>query len=182
MELLAGCGSSRDMKLALPDCDGWTNLVTLDMNPDHKPDVVHDLTQLPYPFPDNHFDQMHFYDVLEHLGQQGDYKTFFAQFSEFWRILKPGGHLLAVSPGPSSPWAWGDPGHTRIMTQECLTFLHQPAYAQIGRTPMSDYRFCYQADFDINHSVIDGNAHIFILEAIKPSRMKAAGGANAEAA
>ena len=110
--------------------------------------------------------------MLEHLGQQGDYKTFFAQFAEFWRILKPGGFLVACSPGPQSRWAWGDPGHTRIMGPECLTFLNQPQYErQVGITPMTDYRFCYQADFNIVSSQVDANGpHYYALEAVKPSR------------
>jgi SAM-dependent methyltransferase len=174
MELLAGCGSNRDQKIRYPGATGkWQQLVTLDMNPDHKPDVVHDLTVLPYPFADDTFESVNLYDVLEHMGQQGDYKAFFAQFSEFWRILKPGGYLAGVSPYYSSPWAWGDPGHSRVIGPECLTFLDQDQYVQqVGNTPLTDYRFCYRADFECVHSEVMTPLlqHVYILQAIKPSR------------
>jgi len=174
LELLAGCGSSRVRKLRPPGTpESWTKLVTLDMYAGHKPDIVHDLTQIPYPFEGNTFDEIHLYDVLEHLGQQGDYKCFFSQFEEFYRILKPSGWLMAVSPAPSSPWAWGDPGHTRIVGPECLVFLDQAEYTkQVGVTPMSDYRFCYEADFIVRHSEVTQDLqHAFALQAVKPSRI-----------
>lgn len=173
MELLAGAGRDHTKKLSwdgLPD--SWTELVTLDINPDHKPDVVHDLTVLPLPFADDTFDEIHAYEVLEHTGQQGDWRFFFAQFSEFWRIMKPGGVLFGTSPAWCSAWAWGDPGHTRVISAECLTFLIQPQYEkQIGRTPMTDYRFIYQADFEALHLHTGANRIEFVLRAMKPSRI-----------
>lgn len=172
MELLIGSGSRRTKQLYLPEHQNWKNLITLDMNADHKPDFVHDLLDLPLPFPDNHFDEIHAYDVLEHLGQQGDYRWFFRQFEDFWRLLVPGGMFHAISPDSSSRWAWADPGHTRCLPPECLVFLSQQEYKdQVGRTPMTDYRFCYAADFDTVHSNIGPEgAHGFVLQAVKPSR------------
>lgn len=171
-ELLLGCGSSRAKKLQVNGRAEWSDVVTLDYNGDHKPDVVHDMGQLPLPFTDDSFDEIHAYECLEHVGTQGDYKFFFAQFSDLWRILKPDGVLLGTVPLPSSPWAWGDPSHTRLIPKESFVFLCQPQYeAQVGITPMSDFRFCYKADFDVVHLRENGHCLEFGLRAIKPSRI-----------
>jgi SAM-dependent methyltransferase len=171
MELLVGSGANTKKRMWLPGHEEWTELVTLDMNPDHKPDVVWDLTKRPLPFDDNHFDEVHAYEVLEHIGQQGDWRAFFEEWSEWWRILKPGGHLYACSPVWSSEGAWGDPGHTRVMSIACLTFLVQTEYTkQIGTTPMTDYRFVYKADFDLLYSEERGENFLYIMQAVKPSR------------
>ena len=135
MELLAGSGANTQKRMWLPGQEAWKELVTIDINPDHKPDVVWDLNNRPLPFDDDSFDEIHAYEVLEHLGQQGDWRGYFAEWSEWWRILKPGGHLYGSSPPWSNEWAWGDPGHTRIISNACLTFLVQPEYTkQIGKT------------------------------------------------
>ena len=170
-ELLIGCGSAQDKRLALRgEGEGWTNLTTLDHNGDHNPDHIWDLENLPLPFGDDEFDEIHAYEVLEHTGRQGDWRFFFAQWSEFWRILRPGGRFYATVPAPTSPWAWGDPSHTRVVPAESLIFLSQAEYErQVGKTPMSDFRFVYKADFEIVKSRTDPNTHAFILRAIKPS-------------
>jgi SAM-dependent methyltransferase len=175
VELLIGCGSTRDRRLP-PGRRGWKKLVTLDHNADHGPDVVHDLELLPYPFEDDTFEEVHAYEVLEHLGRQGDWRAFFAQFSELWRILKPGGYLAATCPSWRSLWAWGDPSHTRIISSGSLVFLDQEQYRiQVGKTVMSDFRFCYKADFRpmlVNMKGEEsGEGFSFILQAVKPSRL-----------
>lgn len=107
-------------------------------------------------------------EVLEYLGRQGDYIAFFAQFSEFWRILKPNGLLIATVPALRSEWFWGDPGHTRAITSGNLVFLSQKQYAaQIGMTAMSDYRRVYKADFDVIAQNDNVMAFSFVLMAVK---------------
>ena len=171
-DLLLGCGSSRERRISWGDRAAWSDLVTLDFNDDHKPDVVHDISKIPLPFPDNTFDEIHAYEVMEHVGTQGDWKFFFEQWSDLWRILKPGGVLLGTSPAQHSNWAWGDPGHTRVLSPELFTFLVQRQYtAQVGVTPMTDYRFVYRADFEPRLLAIDDGRFSYIMEAIKPSRI-----------
>lgn len=168
MELLLGCGARREKLLWANDKREWNGLVTLDMNPDHKPDVVHDLTDR-LPFDDNSADEMHAYEVLEHMGQQGDWRFFLTQFEDFWRVLKPGGLFFATTPDPTSPWAFGDPGHTRLIPREALTFLDQSEYErQVGVTPMTDYRRWYKGDLRVVMSEVDeGKTHKFVLQAHK---------------
>lgn len=167
-ELLIGCGGKRDRRIIVEGRKGWAELVTLDFNADHRPDVVHDLEQLPYPFADDTFTEVHAYEVLEHLGQQGDFRSFFAQFSELWRILKPGGYLAATCPSWRSLWAWGDPSHRRVINAGTLAFLSQRQYRdQVGKTSMSDFRFCYRADFEPVTLNDDGENFAFVLRAVK---------------
>ncbi|HEV2100238.1 MAG TPA: methyltransferase domain-containing protein [Stellaceae bacterium] len=167
-QLLIGCGSRR---VNLMRDGAWDRLVTLDINPDHRPDVEWDLSRLPLPFGDESFDEIHAYEVLEHVGRQGDYRFFFAQFGDFWRILRPGGLFVASVPMPGTGWAWGDPSHTRVISRESITFLIQPQYDQVGKTSMSDFRHIYREDFDLTaDQEIDGT-WVFALRAVKPSRV-----------
>lgn len=171
MELLLGCGSNHVKKLVYQGRSEWDGLVTIDIEASHKPDMVHDIHNT-LPFADNSASEIHAYEVLEHCGKQGDYVFFFKQFSDFWRVLKHEGVLIGTVPLPSSPWAWGDPSHTRVIPKESFIFLHQPAYkAQVGKTAMSDFRSTYKADFDIVHLKENGDILEFVIKAIKPSRI-----------
>lgn len=168
-ELLIGCGNSRKKLIGFEGLpQEWENLTTLDIDPNAGADVVHDLDVLPYPFEDNTFDEIHAYEVLEHCGTQGDWRFFLAQFSEFWRILKPDGFLIGTCPMWDSPWAWADPGHRRVISRHSLVFLSQAEYAdQVGRTHMADYRSVYSADFE-TMATKDNDANWgFVLRAIK---------------
>lgn len=169
-ELLIGCGSRR-VKHLQPDGEGWHDLTTLDINPDHRPDVEWDLENLPLPFPDNSFDQIHAYEVLEHTGRQGDYRFFLAQFEDFWRILRPDGLLCGSVPHQQSSWVWGDPGHTRTILLNSFVFLDQSEYTkQVGVTALSDYRHWYSGDFRPYGAQMTEESLFFLLQAVKPSR------------
>jgi len=164
-ELLLGCGSRTIKDLSVGENKDFWGLVRLDNNADHKPDVVWDLTQHPLPFADEEFDEIHAYDVLEHLAQQGDYEFFFKEFSEYWRILKPGGAFCASVPAVNTAWAWGDPSHKRVIQPESLVFLSQKAYEeQVGKTKMSDFRGIYKVNFDLLYSQVQGDTFFFVLK------------------
>ena len=171
MELLLGAGSSRIKKVHIGN-PNWNNLFTIDINPDHNPDLVYDIERIPLPFDDNAISEIHAYEVLEHTGNQGDYKFFFNQFNDFYRMLKPNGLLIGSAPLWNKQWAFGDPSHKRTIQKESFHFLHQPNYTnEIGKTSMSDFRFIYKADFDIIYIKEQEFTFQFILKAIKPSRI-----------
>lgn len=151
VELLIGCGNNKVKQLADPDTgEEWRGLVTLDIDPRCEPDVLWNLEHMPLPFLDETFEEIHAYEVLEHFGQQGDWRTFFKQFEEFHRILKPGGRFFAVVPMWDTEWAWGDPGHTRVITPGTIQFLSQKTYEDdVGHTTMTDYRNWYKVDFEV---------------------------------
>ena len=87
-------------------------------------------------------------------------------WNEFYRILEPGGLFCGIVPTPDSPWAWGDPSHTRIITIDQFVFLSQQAYReQVGKTAMSDFRSVYRGDFTLIHEQKTADKHqIFVLQ------------------
>ncbi len=177
-ELLIGCGNHREKLLYRPGEGAWTDLTTLDHDPNCGADVEWDLMRMPLPVKDEQFDEIHAYHVLEHTGQQGDYRFFFAQWEEFYRILKPGGLFCGAVPAISSPWIFADPGHTRVIPAETFTFLNQQQYTdQVGVTALADYRRFYRGDFEAafreqrNGEGGSGDQFYFILQAVKPSRI-----------
>ena len=169
MELLIGCGNRKNKQITFEEIpEQWIELTTLDIDPETHPDVVHDLEDLPLPFDDDMFDEIHAYEVLEHTGQQGDWRFFFNQFYEFWRILKPGGYLIGSCPKWDSQWVWGDPGHKRILSSHTFVFLSQKEYkVQVGETSMTDYRDYWDGDFELVAAQEEGDTFGFVLRALK---------------
>jgi len=148
--LLLGAGNSRVKKLALKSTPDWIGeLVTLDMNPDCGASLVWDLEHHPLPFDDETFDELAAYDVLEHMGRQGDWRGYFDEMAEYHRILKPGGYFGIIVPTGSD--AFADPGHTRFFSGNYFHFLNQQFYQdQIdGNMPVTDYRWYWKKNFTV---------------------------------
>jgi hypothetical protein len=166
-ELLLGCGSRTTKDLYVDGRSTFENVVRLDYRPSHNPDIVHDLRVHPLPFDSEMFDEVHAYDVLEHLARQGNYEFFFREFTEYHRILKPGGLFMASCPSWNSQWAFGDPSHTRIVSRETLVFLDQDQYAaQVGKTKMSDFRSIYKVSFKTVYAEDKDGTFYFILRKV----------------
>jgi hypothetical protein len=165
-QLLLGAGNSR-VKQLRAGTDLWSDLVTVDIDPDSEADIIHDLNVLPYVFAeDGEFDEIHAYQIMEHLGTQGDWRFFFAQFAELHRMLCDGGHLFIAVPSMTSPWLWGDPGHTRALPLEAFSFLCQAHYEQVGKTSSTDYRHVWSGNLPVVWSQDEGGVLSVILKKV----------------
>jgi SAM-dependent methyltransferase len=89
-------GSGRDY------LDGWVNL---DITADTKPDIVHDLDVIPWPFESDQFARVKLFDVLEHLHRP------LGALVELHRICAPGARVDIVVPHFSSCNAYTDITH-----------------------------------------------------------------------
>jgi cyclopropane fatty-acyl-phospholipid synthase-like methyltransferase len=162
--LLLGAGNSRAKKVALKSAPNWTGeLVTLDMNPNCGASVVWDLDNHPLPFPDEHFDELAAYDVLEHMGRQGDWRGWFNEMAEYHRLLKPGGKFGIIVPIGTD--AFADPGHTRFFSGNYFMMLSQKFYQdQIdANMPVTDYRWFWKKNFNILFMEQIGNHHLAVM-------------------
>ncbi len=162
--LLIGCGNSREKKVALQGAASFIEpLITLDMNPDCGANFVHNLDERPLPFKDDWFDELAAYDVLEHLGRQGDWKGFFEEFAEYWRIMKPNG-LFGILV-PTGPDYLADPGHTRFFSIDWFRFLNQSWYAAAlaKGEQVTDYRWFYKRHFETVEAQQIGNHHLAVV-------------------
>ena len=140
--LLLGCGNSREKKVFVEGDQAWRGvLTTLDMDPHCGADIQWDLEKHPFPFDDETFDELAAYDVLEHLGRQGDWRGWFDEMAEYWRLLKPGGTFGIIVPINAD--ALADPGHTRFFHANHFGFLTRDYYERnlADHSPITDYRW-----------------------------------------
>jgi len=89
-----GCGLKH-----LPDA------VNLDLSPDAAPDVVHDLDDAPWPFPNDHFSEVVAYDVIEHLDDV------VLTMEQIHRVCRAGAVVKITVPHFSCSNAFTDPTH-----------------------------------------------------------------------
>ncbi|MEW6362528.1 MAG: class I SAM-dependent methyltransferase [Pyrinomonadaceae bacterium] len=83
----------------------YEGAIGLDSNPNTSADVIHDLGEFPYPFPDNEFDLIVARHVVEHVP---DVMSF---ISELYRITKPHGRIHILTPHYTNPDWPNDPTH-----------------------------------------------------------------------
>lgn len=80
--------------------------VNVDLTDAWGADVVHDLDEAPWPFPDESFDHVLALDVMEHLRRP------LQAFEESWRVLRPGGTINVRVPH------WLSPDYRRDLTHQ----------------------------------------------------------------
>lgn len=96
--------------------------ITLDIDPRHKPDVVHDLNKIPWPFKDNQFQTIICHHVFEHLN------SIDGPMEELHRICMKDGEIYIEVPYHTS-WCANVPEHKLRFNYFALD-----GYLQDGKT------------------------------------------------
>lgn len=92
------------------------NTINLDRVKLKDVDVVHDLNKTPYPFPNETFDEIHAYRILEHLDDK------IKPMKELNRILKTNGILKIKVPHFSASNTYSHPEHKQYYSFQSFLF------------------------------------------------------------
>lgn len=109
-KLNLGCGPKR--------MEGCLNV---DVSPRAASDLTVDLEKFPWPFPDDHFDEIYAFDVIEHLSDT------VATMREILRVAAPGAKIHFTVPHFSSPNAFADPTHRHQFAASTFDFFAKGA-------------------------------------------------------
>lgn len=90
-------------------------------------DVVHDLDILPWPFPDNLFDEVYCSHVLEHIENIGD------GMSELNRICKTGARIKIRVPHFSCGVSYRDPTHERLFSYFTFDYFTDDSFYNLPK-------------------------------------------------
>jgi len=95
----------------------WPGSVGLDIAPLEGVDVVHDLNQFPYPFPDDSFDRIRVIHVIEHI--ESIPKT----MEEIHRIARHSAVVEIETPHYTDASSWQDPSHRWHLNTRSFDFF-----------------------------------------------------------
>ncbi len=114
--------------------------VNLDVSDRVGADIVHDLDQTPWPFAADAFDEVHAYDVLEHVRDVP------AVLDEIHRVGRPGARVHVTVPHFSSANAFTDVTHRRCFGWRSLdpfSTEHELAHYARARFQMRHRRISF---------------------------------------
>jgi ubiquinone/menaquinone biosynthesis C-methylase UbiE len=97
---------------------------------------VVDLEVLPWPWPDNSFDEIFAKDILEHIGANP--KEFIKIIGEMYRVSKPGAIWKVIVPHWRCDLAFDDPTHVRVITASTFKLFDQAKNVEAWKNKRAD--------------------------------------------
>lgn len=91
--------------------------INVDLVAATKPDVVHNLDNTPWPFPDNRFDEIRAFDVIEHLHD------IVRTVEEMHRVCRPNAVIKITVPHFSCANAYIDPTHRHFFSAASFNYF-----------------------------------------------------------
>lgn len=140
-KLNLGCGTRN-----FPNC------LNVDIRKTPITHEIHDLNKFPYPWPDNRFQFVYAYDIIEHLD------NVIKVLEEIHRILKPNGMIFVSTTYYKSENAFTDPTHKHYFT------LHSFDYFDPSTDIGKKYSYYTDKKFKILHRAIQGQELYFELQ------------------
>lgn len=116
--------------------DHQEGYVNIDVREEVKPDLVCDIAEV-IPLEDNSVDEVRAFHILEHIPIG---KTIQA-VTEIWRILKPEGKFISVTPSTEGRGAFQDPTHVSFWNKNSWMYYSEPEYRNLYKI---------KADFEID--------------------------------
>lgn len=124
----------------------------------------------PIPFENSSVDYVVCTDFLEHIprilylpgfmGTAIRKQPFIDVMSEIWRVLKPGGRLLAKTPAFPRPEAFQDPTHVNIITENTQDYFAG------GLVPLTQ-EYGFTGEFSLNAQYWEGFWLVWDMTAVK---------------
>jgi SAM-dependent methyltransferase len=115
--------------------------VNLDVTDTTTPDIVHDLNVRPWPFPDNHFREVHAFDVIEHL------EDIVGTMEELHRICRAGAIVRITVPHFSCCNSFTDPTHRHLFSSGSFNYFSHDSelnfYTAVRFRVLSNHIFFY---------------------------------------
>lgn len=136
IDLDVGCGSNKQ-----------PSYVGMDIRKMPGVDIVHDAEVFPWPLPDAICNKI----LLSHLWEHIKPWHTIDFMNELWRIIKPNGQLLIVTPYAGSFGYFQDPTHCNPTNEATMTYF-DPAYPLYGvykPKPWKIARNAYQMNFNL---------------------------------
>ena len=139
-----GCGTRKR--------EGYLNV---DKMAQCAPDLVLDIEQVPWPWPDNSVEDVLLIHVLEHVGREAD--IYLGVMKELWRVCRHDALIHIIVPHPRHDHFLGDPTHVRAIIPDGLALLDQRLNRQwqeqgAANTPLGVY---LGVDFELTHVEYD---------------------------
>lgn len=161
MKLNLGCGNNKR--------PGWVNV---DHSDACAPDMVVDLEQTPWPWPDDSVDEVLMSHVLEHLG--GDAKTYLAIWKELYRVCRHDAQLMIFVPHPRSDDFLVDPTHVRPILPASLMLFSQKENRRTIRNGLSNTPLGMQLGIDFEVEKVEMVPDPWYANAIRTKAMTTA--------
>ena len=145
MKLNVGCGFNK--------LDGYLNI---DKEIACEPDMVFNVDvnpNYPWPWPDDHFEEVRFWHSLEHMGET------FAQYKhiiqQVYRVCKPGATVIVAFPHHRHDSFHDDPIHVRALTSNQFFLLSKEQCDEWSKEGSSNTLLAHYLGVDFRPTNVD---------------------------